>query len=66
MAEFISRKGGVPNLSAAIYYAVEDGTIRFDTVVAVKLPQQLGNVTFALVCHDLCIYFFFRRFSVFD
>jgi hypothetical protein len=34
MSEFISRKGGIPNLSAAIYYAVENGTIRFKTVVA--------------------------------
>ena len=34
MAEFISRRGGIPNLSAAIYYAVENGTIRFKTTVA--------------------------------
>jgi hypothetical protein len=34
MSKFISRKGGIPNLSSAIYYAVENGTIRFNTVVA--------------------------------
>ena len=35
MSEFVSRYGGAqPNLAAAIYYAVENGTIRFDTVIA--------------------------------
>ncbi len=34
MSKFVSRTGGIPNLSAAIYYAVENGTIRFKTVVA--------------------------------
>jgi hypothetical protein len=34
MSEFISRKGGIPNVSSAIYYAIENGTIRFDTVIA--------------------------------
>jgi hypothetical protein len=34
MAKFISRHGGIRNLPAAIYYAVENGTIRFKTVIA--------------------------------
>ena len=34
MAQFISRYGGIRNLPAAIYYAVENGTISFKTVIA--------------------------------
>ena len=34
MSRFISRKGGIPNLSSAIFYAVENGEINFETVVA--------------------------------
>ena len=34
MSEYISRLGGIPNLTAAIYYGVENGTIRFTTTIA--------------------------------
>tara|TARA_Y100000310_G_C20284397_1_gene624139 strand:+ start:244 stop:546 length:303 start_codon:yes stop_codon:yes gene_type:complete len=34
MAQIISRYGGIRNLPAAIYYAVENGTINFKTVIA--------------------------------
>ena len=34
MSKYISRFGGIRNLPSAIYYAVENGTIRFQTVIA--------------------------------
>jgi hypothetical protein len=34
MSKYISRFGGIRNLTAAIYYAVENGTIDFKTVIA--------------------------------
>ena len=34
MSKYISRLGGIPNLTSAIYYGVENGTIRFATEIA--------------------------------